>query len=241
PSSSSRRVRDEDINPTLCTPTKRRRFLHNALSSTSSGSFLVSSSPYKANTAILDPILELPPSRIPQPNWSLAQTPKKGWRSRETLEHDNTLLREALEQSRSQVNAQGVVIERTHAQLVYQNMHLRHQNFALNAKENQKKADRTQLFDGEGQIFSSDNFIHKIDAIAAAKQATAAEKSQRANERRSRKAANEELEREWTRIKEQHELDVKAWEDECDVYANNDIPKREWPKKPVRPLKPKLS
>ncbi|PPQ88047.1 hypothetical protein CVT26_000593, partial [Gymnopilus dilepis] len=72
PSSSRRRIRDENIDPALYTPSKRIRSLYSALSSTKSGSFLLSKDPISSSTPVFSPVLELPPSSIPQPNWDLA-------------------------------------------------------------------------------------------------------------------------------------------------------------------------
>jgi len=48
------------------------------------------------------------------------------------------------------------------------------------------------------------------------------------------------IEEEWTRIKAGHEVLVTAWQLECQRLASEGVAKRTWPKKPVRPLKPKL-
>jgi hypothetical protein len=132
------------------------------------------------------------------------------------------------------------VIERNNAQLLYQNLHLYKTNRALNLKENKGKQDRTVLLDNEGQVFSSDSFMKKLEQLDTARREKAAVKARNADARSARKEAMAAVEKEWARIKEQHDVDMKAWEVECQQLTSEKVPKRSWPKKPVRPRKPKL-
>ena len=240
PSRSRRRICDEDIDPLLHTPSKRLRTMHAGLKATASGSFLVSDELYKSSTPILEPVLEVPPAALPQPNWQLAGSPEKMWVSRESLQIENQHLRESLHRAQEHVQVRDQVIEHNNAQLLYQNLHLYKTNHALNLKENKGKQDCTVLLDNEGQVFSSDSFIKKLEQLDRARREKAAVKTRNADARSARKEAMAAVEKEWVRIKEQHDIDVKAWEVECQRLASEKVPKRSWPKKPVRPRKPKL-
>lgn len=59
--------------------------------------------------------------------------------------------------------------------------------------------------------------------------------------RTARRDALAAIEEEWTQIRINHEKKVQEWEAECQRLASEGIPKRQWPKKPIRPLKPKLT
>lgn len=107
------------------------------------------------------------------------------------------------------------VIECNNAQLLYQNLHLYKTNHALNLKENKGKQDCTVLLDNEGQVFSSDSFIKKLEQLDRARREKAAVKTRNADARSARKEAMAAVEKEWVRIKEQHDVDVKAWEVKC--------------------------
>jgi hypothetical protein len=238
--SSRRRTRDENIDPSLYTPSKRIRTLNTALSATQSGSFLVSKDPITSATPIIPPVFELPPSSIPQPNWNLLKSPIKSWQSRESLMIENSALRDALHQSKTQIHARDLVIEGAHAQLVYQNLHLQKTNNALNNNEKRKKNDRALLFDGKAQVLSSSEFHTKVVQQNAAREAAAADKTTRADARATRKNALAVIEEEWSVIKSNHVKNLEAWEAECQRLNSENVPKRSWPKKPVRPRKPKL-
>ena len=240
PSSSRQRIRDENIDPMLYTPSKRIRSLYTALGATQSGSFLISKDPMSSSTPIILPVLERPPSSIPQPNWGLIKSPAKSWRSHETLKMENTALRDSLRQAQTKVRARNLVIEGAHAQLVYQNLHLQKTINALNNKENHKKNNRALLFDGKAQVLSSDEFHAKVVEQNATRDAAVAERARNADARLAKKNALAAIEEEWGKIKADHEKNVEAWESDCQRFAAENIPKRSWPKKPVWPLKPKL-
>ena len=240
PPTPGKRIRNEDIDPSLYTPSKRMRTMQASLNMTASGSFLVSDQPYKSSTTILKPVIEVPPASLPQPNWKLATSPEKTWVSRESLQIENQLLRESLRRAKDHIHVRDQVIERDHAQLLYQNLHLYKTNRALNLKENKGKQDRTMLLDNQGQVFTSDSFMDKLEQLEAVRKEKAATKARNADARNARKEALAAVEREWLRIKEQHEVNMKAWEAECQHLTAENVPKRNWPKKPVRPRKPKL-
>ena len=98
-------IRDEDIDPALYMPTKRLRLFETVLSSTSSGSSLLSLSPYNSSTQIIEPVIASVPASVPCPNWNLTKSSEHtNWVSREKIEIENQLLRESLRNAQSQIH-----------------------------------------------------------------------------------------------------------------------------------------
>ncbi|KAF8154145.1 hypothetical protein B0H34DRAFT_720620 [Crassisporium funariophilum] len=149
----------------------------------------------------------------------------------------------SLHQAKRQVHAWDLVIEGAHSQLLYQNLHLQKTTNVLYNKENRKKNGRALLFDGNAQSLSLDEFYAKILAKNAARDTAAAMRVRNGEMRTARKDSLAALEKEWGRIRLDHENNVKTWETECQKWASDGVPKRQWPKKPVRQIKikPKLS
>jgi len=131
------------------------------------------------------------------------------------------------------------MMEETNAQLLYQNLHLRRQNQALHNKE-KKKNEQSLLFNGEGKVLSSDAFTEKLRELQEARQAAAEKRTRNADTRKAKKDALAAIEEEWVKIKAAHEVPIMTWQLECQRLASEGMAKRTWPKKPVRPLKPKL-
>ncbi|KAJ7573615.1 hypothetical protein C8J56DRAFT_1065754 [Mycena floridula] len=88
--SSQRWVRDPNIDPALYTPSKRMRFMTHALSTTTSGSFLISNEPITSSHPIPEPVLEGPPM-LAAPNWDLAWYPLQNVQEKTLELHGNTL------------------------------------------------------------------------------------------------------------------------------------------------------
>ncbi|KAG6805822.1 hypothetical protein H0H92_013838 [Tricholoma furcatifolium] len=214
------------------------RTLYRTLSSTSSGSFLISKQPLTSSTPIIPPIVNGPPS-IPLPDWSLlsSSTPS----SRSELQKENDQLRESLHLARAHHHAQNMIVESSNAQLVIQNLHLVKLNGALNKKESRKKNERALLFDGKAKVLTSDEFQAGLQALADKREAAEAQKAKNIESRALRKEALVRVEEEWRRIKEAHEAELQKWDEECQRLATEGVPKKEWPKKPVRARKPQLS
>ncbi|KAG6843378.1 hypothetical protein H0H93_001208, partial [Arthromyces matolae] len=112
---------------------------------------------------------------------------------------------------------------------------------ALFSRPTRKKNERSLLFNGEGQVLSSDEFCRKVEEQNKRKEEEASQKARNAERREARREALAALEEEWTKIKVNHEANVKIWEQTCADLASSGVPKRSWPKKPVRPLKPKVA
>ena len=238
---SRKRHRSDVIDPSLLTPSKRMRALHANLSATSTGSILVSAVKATSLTLkIISPVLESPPV-LPEPDWNLAKMPLvPAYMTRNQLINENTALKSNLEHAQLQLHARDAMLEGAHAQLVVQNLSLQKLNQALFNKENRKTNDRALLFDGRAQVLSSDSFTAKISDAAQKRDAEVSKRAENAQTRASRRQAMEELEEEWGRIKAEHEEAVRAWSAICDGLRAKGVPKKEWPKKPIRARKPKL-
>ena len=237
----SRRKRGPEIDPSLYTPSKRMRILYTALSSTSSGSFLVSKTPLTSSTPISAPVLEAVPS-LPHPDWSLAyRDPANTRKTRQALQEENELLKTHLQQAHIQSCVQDGIIEGSRATMVIQNMHLRKLNGALYGQETEKTSKRTLVIDSsKGQVYSDDAIREGIFVQEERKKALAAEKRVKADERAAKKEAQAKLEEEWKRIKIMHDEATRKWKADCDRLASEGVLKRNWPKGPTRPRKPKL-
>ena len=63
--------------------------------------------------------------------------------------------------------------------------------------------------------------------------------AENAQRRQSRKEIQAQLEEEWKQIKMAHETAIEEWSAQCQNLKDQGIPKKNWPKKPTRPRKPK--
>ena len=237
----SRRKRGPEIDPSLYTPLKRMRILYTALSSTLSGSFLVSKTPLTSSTPIAAPVLEAVPS-LPHPDWSLAYgDPAATHKTRQTLQKENELLKTHLKQAHTLSHAQDGIIEGSSATMVVQNMHLCKMNGALYGKETEKASTRTLVIDSsKGQVYSDDAIRDGLFEQEERKKALAAVKRSKADGRAAKKEALAKLEEEWKRMKIIHEEATRMWKADCDRLASEGVLKKNWPKGPIRPRKPKL-
>jgi hypothetical protein len=238
--SPSRRVRDPTIDPDLYTPSKRMRMMTSAVAGTSSGSFLVSSIQITSQHTISAPVLEGPPS-LPDPEWSLLDQ-NLDKMSRSELVSLATSLQGGLGLARQHIAARDGIIEGAHATMVIQNMFVERQSQALNAKENKKSKDRTKiLMDGKGRHLTDREFISKLEKAQQERNDEARAKEKRAGVRNAARVARLALEVKWKEVQEVHRRQVEAWETECQKLADEGVPKKHLPKRPLRPPKPKLT
>lgn len=253
PSTPTRkRTRYEDgtylppVDPSLYTPSKRVRVMRASLASTSSGSFLVSSGPVTSSCRIDPPVLErLPPSDIDWRKINDIARPQELSRD-ELIEHLQQLT-DLSSRAKSHIQAQNVLIEATQAQLVVQDLYARKLNETLFNKENRKSKDRTKLIfkDGKGRHLTHDEIVEALEAMEHERDRKEAEKKQRRLtkkvERTARQAAKAAVDAEWQEIKSAHEANLATWSIKCAELAAEGLPKSRWPKKPARPLKPKVA
>ncbi|KAJ7588776.1 hypothetical protein C8J56DRAFT_785302 [Mycena floridula] len=229
------------IDPALYTPSKRMRSMYAGVSMTSSGSFLVSKDPMKSSTPIIDPVLEAPPMFLTQPDWGLLESQDEDlWKTKEQMRLENERLRESLANAQLGISARDHIIEGSHAQLTYQNLHLQRLNKALNAKEKKKEKgkDERVVFDGGGNVFTSDDFFAQMEQQKVRKDDQAAKKLARAGARELNKQARAAALAEWETIKAKHVKDLARWEKIIASEKSANVPKKDQTKKPVRPKKP---
>ncbi|TFK16665.1 hypothetical protein FA15DRAFT_558328, partial [Coprinopsis marcescibilis] len=86
-----------------------------------------------------------------------------------------------------------------------------------------------------------DAIYNGLRAQEERKQIEADEKRARAEARSSKKVALARLEEEWKTIKDEHEHKLADWKLTCKSLQNDGVPKKNWPKAPTQPRKPKLS
>ena len=131
-------------------------------------------------------------------------------------------------------------MESANAQLVWQEFKLEKMNQTLHTKENTKKEPNTIFVKGYGVVLTSPEIEQQLMEQQARKEAEILEKEQRANNRATRKDLREALEARWKEIKGEHERAVATWEDNCQELQAKGIAKKDLPKKPLHPRKPKM-
>ena len=185
------------------------------------------------------PVLEAVPV-LPEPDWSLAHASTGSYITRDQLAKENELLKTSLADAQLQIRARDAMLEGSHAQLVVQDLTLQKMHQALFNRENRTKNDRSLLFNGKAQVLSSDEFTTKIQVAHRRCKDKALKRAENAQKRESRKQVQSQIEEEWKVIKAEHEKAVEEHLAQCETLKNQGIPKKNWPKKPVQPLKPKV-
>jgi hypothetical protein len=238
--STSKHTLDSDIDPALFTPSKRIRLLSSAMASTSSGSLLVSKTRITSEYQLSSPVFEVPPE-LPQPDWSLLEIPCSSGRNRNDLEEENRKLTKSLRRARLQIRAHELIDEGTQAQLVVQNLTLIKMKECLHAKENRKKSDRAKLFpQGKGRVLTADDFAEEMRRSAEKRVAEAVKKDQRSVAREAKKAAKKAADAAWKETLQAHEGEIERWKSECERQRAEGTLVKNLPKRPTRPLKPKM-
>jgi hypothetical protein len=128
------------------------------------------------------------------------------------------------------------------AQMVLQDMSLLKMNQTILAKEKKKKDDHTKIHtNGFGRLFTNDECITLVKEQAMQRQEKANKKGKRAAERQTKKAEKEAIEYEWKEIKAVHAKNIESWERDCEKLIEGGVSKKNLPKKPCCPPKPKAS
>lgn len=111
---------------------------------------------------------------------------------------------------------------------------------SLEAKETKKKTDRTILFpSGKGVVPTAPDFKARKEEQAQRKKDKAERTVEGRMKRAEKRIAQEELLEEWNQIKAIHKASVLKWEAECERLTTCGTKKKDLPKKPIRPPKPK--
>ncbi|KAF7336140.1 DDE-domain-containing protein [Mycena venus] len=180
------RSRDPNIDPALYTPSKRMRFMTSALTTTSSGSFLVSKDLVTSKSHLPDPVLEGPPTIIPQldlGSMELSDEDLERMSKHELLEATK-MLRQNLGLANQHIAARDGIIESAHATIVLQNVFCERQSEALNAKEQKKKSNHVALsMGGLGRHLTALEWIEQTELAQKARDDEIAVKEKRAEGR----------------------------------------------------------
>ncbi|KIL62013.1 hypothetical protein M378DRAFT_56344, partial [Amanita muscaria Koide BX008] len=67
-----------------------------------------------------------------------------------------------------------------------------------------------------------------------------AERERNKELRASKRDAKAAMEARWEEMKREHEKAVEEWQQGCQALEAQNIPKKDWPKKPCRPLRRNL-
>ncbi|KAF5378013.1 hypothetical protein D9757_009862 [Collybiopsis confluens] len=223
------------------TPSTRMRIMASEMASTSSGSFLVSKSPYTSSTPF-PRMLEKQPLTIPAPDWGLLVKPPV-YRTRQELEEENRKLVQSLANAKGYIAAFSDREETLSAQMVVQDMTLVKLNAALHAKEVKKgrKNDNEVLpNDGMGRLWSDVRILEYQKKKKADKEQELAEKEVRKQQRSSKKALKGLINAEWEAIKEKHSEDIEKWNTTCVGLKEKGVKAKDLPKKPSRETKKSL-
>ena len=103
-------------------------------------------------------------------------------------------------------------------------------------KENRKKDDHSTLFNGKGIVLTSNEFKAAIKQQKEYREQQQAQKERNHQLQALKKDVKAAIEARWEEVKRDHKEAVKRWQTECKMLETRDIHKREWPKKPARPL-----
>lgn len=218
-----RRKRTLSIGCEVQSPARKRRAMISTLASHPLGTNLISDSEYTSDIPIPAPIFE------PVPSFTL-----------EALGENRHTVHERMERLEAVVQTQNEGLQRLNTQLALQNLYLHALNRTLRGKENKKTSDRTKLFpEGNGRLLTHPSFVSAIEQIEQRKLDGEQKKERKAVAVAAARKAKEDVEREWREIKITHDAAVKLWEDECERLQRTGVLKKNLPKKPKCPLKPR--
>ncbi|KAF9495598.1 hypothetical protein BDN71DRAFT_1391121 [Pleurotus eryngii] len=216
--------------------------LYRSLGETSSGAFLALETPathQQLSCVINSPTIEhLPPLELP--DWSLLNAPMPNPTSPERLVTRIIDLNDSLKLAKKQTDLQKDIVKGQTAQLILQAMSLRKMNHSLNIKKSKKQSDRTILFQGgRGRHMTSDETIQLKRKLEEDKKEKESKKKRRKEDRDRVRNEKADIGARWKVMLAAHKVEVGNWEVECEACKGAGLPKRQWPKKPKRPLKPK--
>ncbi|KIJ41333.1 hypothetical protein M422DRAFT_48615 [Sphaerobolus stellatus SS14] len=218
------------------------RILISRLSSTSSGSFLVSESPLRSHIPIQVPILESSAS-LPASTFTInREIPNVAEYTKEQLAAIITGLASQLTDVQVLLLARDGQITRLQAQLIIQNMHLLKLNKTLQMKEKGKDPDaHLQLFPGGfGCVLTNDDFIALQEEVKARKVAKEAQKRQKKAKKENKQVLLAEQKHQWELICKHHEEATTAYKEECVRFKAHGVKRSGWPKAPKCQRKPTL-
>ncbi|GJE97395.1 DDE-domain-containing protein [Phanerochaete sordida] len=222
------------------TPTRMRRRLVGSLAQSQSGRTLIDNKLITSTFPVFEPTIEpvtpaATPRRRPRVQSELPATLED---ARTMIEHQRAVidsLRENLETKRA-------AVRRQNAQLLVQCFHLKKINHALRGKESQKKINKRKLFHGgKGRVLTDPEFKQLIAEVEAAKMRKVEARKESLQRRADAKATRASLDLQWARMLEDHAAAVRRWEGECLRLREMGTLVKNLPKKPKKPLKPRLN
>jgi hypothetical protein len=96
------------------------------------------------------------------------------------------------------------------------------------------------FIDGNGRHLTDREWIATIEREKATKADEAAAKLRRADVREGKKAAKAALKEEWNMMLEAHQKELQEWNTKCEALTAQNVLKKNLPKRPLRPKKPRL-
>ncbi len=232
---SKRRI-DANSDPSLFTPSKRRRILTNSLAASSSGSFLVSNAVITSSQHIASPVLERPPP-LREPDWDLLHVSRGSLASatKSQLEARCDKLTNELALSRQHVQVGRSIIQSANAQLLVQNLFCKKLNVALKINEGKKRTSKkTKIInDGRGRVMTKESTVQALEAQEAERQAEIEEKERKRVARETKRGLTEEIERMWARegrrtCKTCHRMDSPMRKTESRWHSSEGSPQKAW-------------
>ncbi|KAF9221248.1 hypothetical protein BS17DRAFT_845374 [Gyrodon lividus] len=100
--------------------------------------------------------------------------------------------------------------------------------------------DCTRLFpEGKGRHLTNDGFIKELERSKQEKKEGQVNKVKPKEERAKMQSVKAVIESQWQGTLAKHKEAVEKWEMECEGFVARREMKKNWPKRPMRPLKPK--
>ncbi|PCH35598.1 hypothetical protein WOLCODRAFT_156299 [Wolfiporia cocos MD-104 SS10] len=113
-------------------------------------------------------------------------------------------------------------------------------NQALYMKDHRSETDHTKLFpEGKGRHLTNVGFIEELDCVDEVCRKSSEAKGQRKMAKQQKKVKKEFIKAKWKGILTQHKRVVDGWKQECKRLIMEGVAKKNLPKPPKWPLKPK--
>ncbi len=93
------------------------------------------------------------------------------------------------------------------------------------------------MFNGKGVVLTSDEFEEEVKRQRERREGIVAEREKNKELRASKKVAKAVMETRWAEMTKEHESAVERWLAMCRALEAQNVPKKEWPKRPNRPLR----
>jgi hypothetical protein len=181
---------------------------------------------------------------LPTPDYSLANQESEDLENLSKAELIDHLKRTAKALSAAEQHAivQTETEEVYAAQAVVQDLTLVKMNKTVYAYEQRKKKKKglSLPMEGYGRFWTNMDIIQMKRKQQDAAAQEIADKLKREEVRNQNKELQENIERDWKRMKLTHEKAVKLWEVQCAEMKVEGVRRKDLPKKPSRPRKPQM-